>query len=196
MTPPLTVRRGSAADAEALAHLAARTFLETYRDSEAVQDLADYAAEHFQVPVIGGLLGDPRCTTLLAESGPHLAGYAVLRDGSAPPCVTGEQPLQLERFYLGAEATGRGEGTRFLRAVTAEARTLGARTLWLGVYHRNARAIRFYESRGFRQIGERDFPFGGTIFVDPVYAVAVEQIRFPSNDARDRREVLENDGSR
>ena len=56
---------------------------------------------------------------------------------------------------------------------------LGALTLWLGVYHRNARAIRFYESRGFRQIGERDFPFGGKIFVDPVYAIAVDEIRFP-----------------
>lgn len=179
MKPPLTFRRGSAEDAEALARLAARTFLETYRDFEEVQDNAGYVAEHFQVPAIAALLRDPRCTTLLAESGPHLAGYAVLRAGTMPPCVRGAHPLQLERFYLGAEATGRGEGARFLRAVQAEARILGALTLWLGVYHRNARAIRFYESRGFHRIGERDFPFGGTIFVDPVYAVAIDEIRFP-----------------
>jgi ribosomal protein S18 acetylase RimI-like enzyme len=93
--------------------------------------------------------------------------------------VTGEKPLQLERFYLAEAAIGRGEGTRLLRAVQAEARRLGALTLWLGVYHRNARAIRFYEARGFCQIGERDFPFGGRIFVDPVYAIAVDEIRFP-----------------
>lgn len=179
MTPPLTFRRGSAEDAEALARLAARTFLETYRDFEEVQDNAAYVAEHFQVPAIAALLLDPRCTTLLAESGRHLAGYAVLRAGTTPPCVTGANPLQLERFYLGAEATGRGEGARFLRAVQAEARILGALTLWLGVYHRNARAIGFYEARGFRRVGERDFPFGGTIFVDPVYAVMVDEIRVP-----------------
>jgi diamine N-acetyltransferase len=186
MTPPLTFRRGSAEDAEALARLAARTFLETYRDYEEVQDNADYVAEHFQASAIAALLGDPRCTTLLAVSDADLAGYAVLRAGSTPSCVTAEQPLQLERFYLGTEATGRGEGARLLRAVQAEARELGALTLWLGVYHRNARAIRFYESRGFRQIGERDFPFGGTIFVDPVYAVALEEIRFPSSNAGER----------
>ena len=180
MTPLLTFRRGSPDDAEALARLAARTFLETYRDFEEVQDNADYVAEHFQVPAIVALLEDPRCTTLLAASGADLAGYAVLRAGATPPCVTGAKPLQLERFYLGTEVTGRGEGARFLRAVQAEARTLGALTLWLGVYHRNARAIRFYESRGFRRIGERDFPFGGAIFVDPVYAVALEEIRFPA----------------
>jgi ribosomal protein S18 acetylase RimI-like enzyme len=177
MTPPLTFRRGSAEDAEALARLAARTFLETYRDYEEVQDNADYVAEHFQVSAIAALLGDPRCTTLLAVSDADLAGYAVLRAGTTPPCVTGEKPLQLERFYLAEAVTGRGEGTRFLRAVEAEARTLGALTLWLGVYHRNARAIRFYESRGFRQLGERDFPFGGKIFVDPVYAITVDKIR-------------------
>jgi ribosomal protein S18 acetylase RimI-like enzyme len=184
MTPPLTFRRGALDDAEALALLAARTFLETYRDFEEVKDNADYVATHFQVPAVAALLADPHATTLLAVSGADLVGYAVLRAGSTPSCVTAEKPLQLERFYLGAESTGRGEGARFLRAVQAEARALGALTLWLGVYHRNARAIRFYESRGFRQIGERDFPFGGRIFVDPVYAVAVEQIRFPASDGR------------
>jgi ribosomal protein S18 acetylase RimI-like enzyme len=184
MTPPLTFRRGALDDAEALALLAARTFLETYRDFEEVKDNADYVATHFQVPAVAALLADPHATTLLAVSGADLVGYAVLRAGSTPSCVTAEKPLQLERFYLGAESTGRGEGARFLRAVQAEARALGALTVWLGVYHRNARAIRFYESRGFRQIGERDFPFGGRIFVDPVYAVAVEQIRFPASDGR------------
>lgn len=179
MTPPLTFRRGALDDAEALANLAARTFLETYRDFEEVQDNADYVAKHFQVPAVARLLADPQATTLLAVSGADLAGYAVLRAGSTPPCVTGAKPLQLERFYLGTESTGRGEGARFLGAVEVEARELGALTLWLGVYHRNARAIRFYESRGFRQIGERDFPFGGKIFVDPVYAIAVDEIRFP-----------------
>ena len=187
MTQPLTFRRGMSDDAEALARLAARTFLETYRDFEEVQDNADYVAKHFQVPAVAALLEDPQATTLLAESGPDLAGYAVLRAAAFPPCVTGANPLQLERFYLGTDATGRGEGTRFLRAVQAEARALGALTLWLGVYHRNARAIRFYESRGFRRIGERDFPFGGTIFVDPVYAVALEEIRFPPSDAGERQ---------
>jgi ribosomal protein S18 acetylase RimI-like enzyme len=179
MTPPLTFRRGALDDAEALALLAARTFLETYRDFEEVKDNADYVATHFQVPAVAALLADPHATTLLAVSGADLVGYAVLRAGSTPSCVTAEKPLQLERFYLGAESTGRGEGARFLRAVQAEARALGALTVWLGVYHRNARAIRFYESRGFRQIGERDFPLGGRIFVDPVYAVAIDEIRFP-----------------
>lgn len=186
MTPPLTFRRGSADDAEALALLAAQTFLETYRDFEEVQDNTDYVAKHFRVPAVAALLADPQATTLLAASGAELAGYAVLRAGSTPSCVTGEKPLQLERFYLAEAAIGRGEGTRLLRAVQAEARRLDALTLWLGVYHRNARAIRFYEARGFCQIGERDFPFGGRIFVDPVYAIAVEQIRFPASDGGSR----------
>ena len=186
MTPPLTIRRGTLDDAEALALLATRTFLETYRDFEEVQDNADYVADHFQVPAVAALLADPQATTLLAASGADLAGYAVLRAGSTPSCVTGEKPLQLERFYLAEAATGRGEGTRFLRAVQAEAHTLGALTVWLGVYHRNARAIRFYESRGFHQIGERDFPFGGKIFVDPVYAIAVDEIRFPQPNGPSR----------
>ena len=52
MTQPLTFRRGMSDDAEALARLAARTFLETYRDFEEVQDNADYVAKHFQMTAI------------------------------------------------------------------------------------------------------------------------------------------------
>lgn len=178
MTPP-TFRHATSDDADALARLAARTFLETYRDFEEVQDNADYVAEHFHPSAVAALLADPRAITLLATSGAELAGYGVLRRGPTPPCVSGAEPLQLERLYLVEAEIGRGLGTRFLREIAAEARRLGALTLWLGVYHRNARAIGFYEARGFRRVGERDFPFGGIVFVDPVYAVAVDGIRFP-----------------
>lgn len=181
MTRPFSYRRGSTGDAEALAALAARTFVETYRGYDEIHHIDAYVAEHFTVAAVATLLADPGCTTLLATSGTTLAGYATLRRVTPPPCVSGSQPLQLERFYLGAEHQGGGRGAGFLRAVQAEARRQGAATLWLGVYHRNTRAIRFYQSRGFLRVGERDFPFGDRVFVDPVYSIALEAIRFPDD---------------
>jgi ribosomal protein S18 acetylase RimI-like enzyme len=51
---------------------------------------------------------------------------------------------------------------------------MGGRTVWLGVYDRNVRAVAFYERQGFRQVGTREFEFGGRIYVDPVMARSLD----------------------
>jgi ribosomal protein S18 acetylase RimI-like enzyme len=45
-------------------------------------------------------------------------------------------------------------------AVVAAARSRGARTLWLGVWERNARGIAFYRKCGFRPAGTQTFVLG------------------------------------
>ena len=39
----------------------------------------------------------------------------------------------------------------------------GYETIWLGVWERNAAAIRFYEKLGFVKVGELQFPYGETV---------------------------------
>jgi ribosomal protein S18 acetylase RimI-like enzyme len=47
-----------------------------------------------------------------------------------------------------------------MAAVCAEATAAGGKTLWLGVWERNPRAIRFYEKQGFRDVGSYLFVLG------------------------------------
>lgn len=161
-------------DAPALARFAAQAFTDTYRGLDDEQEIADYVAEHFPTDVVAGVIADPACTTLLAWLGNELAGYAVLRDKPAPDCVTGAAPLQLWRLYLGQRFIGQGLGAQLMAAVQAQARQRGARTLWLGVYDRNERAVAFYRRFGFAQAGTSEFLFGGRIYSDPIYAAPVE----------------------
>lgn len=184
MTAPLSIRRATPADAPLLTGLAERTFRDTYRGPDELDGIDDYVARHFTVAAVAALLADPACTTLLAFHDGAPAGYALLRTGPPPPCVEGALPIQLDRLYLEASLTGRGHGTALLAAAVALAGDLGAATVWLGVYQRNARAIAFYERRGFRRVGQRDFPFGGKVFVDPVYAAGIGEIRFPADADR------------
>lgn len=131
-------------------------------------------AEHFPPDVMAGVIADPACVVLLARLGNELAGYAVMRDKPAPDCVSGEAPLQLWRLYLDQRFIGQGLGARLMAAVQAQARQRGARTLWLGVYDRNVRAVAFYERFGFAQAGTSEFLFGGRIYSDPIYTAPVE----------------------
>jgi ribosomal protein S18 acetylase RimI-like enzyme len=168
------IRPASPEDAALLAGFAAQAFTDTYRGLDDDQEIADYVAEHFPAEVMAGVIADPSCTTLLAWVADELAGYAVLRAKPAPGCVEGAAPLQLWRLYLGQRFIGQGLGARLMAAVHAQARRRGARTLWLGVYDRNVRAVEFYRRFGFVQVGTSEFLFGGRIYSDPIYAAPVE----------------------
>jgi GNAT superfamily N-acetyltransferase len=169
----IAIRHATPEDAATLAAFAAQAFTDTYRDLDDAQEIADYVAGHFQPEVMAGVIQDPACTTLLAIVGERLAGYAILRAAPAPACVTGPAPLELWRIYLGAGFIGQGLGSRLMAAVHGQARRHGARTLWLGVYDRNLRAVEFYQRFGFAQVGVKEFLFGGRVYADPIYAAAV-----------------------
>lgn len=170
MRERLRIRRAEPADAARLASFATEAFRDAYRGLDEPADIEAYVGEHFLPELMEAVISTPGTTTLLGEAGSHLAGYAILRREAAPDCVTGPDPLQLWRLYLGKAFIGQGYGADFMLAVHAEARRQGARTLWLGVYDRNIRAVAFYERFGMRKVGSRAFLFAGKSYTDPVYA--------------------------
>jgi ribosomal protein S18 acetylase RimI-like enzyme len=100
----------------------------------------------------------------------RLVGYALLRTGEVPGCVDGPMPVELARFYVEGAWQGRGVAQVLMAAGLQEAEDMGARTLWLGVWERNVRAIRFYEKHGLRRVGAQTFQLGHDIQIDDVMA--------------------------
>lgn len=166
------IRPAVEADVDVLVALAAGTFRATYREICDAGEIEDYIREHFTPQEVATWIDDDR--TLVAELDRRPAGYAVLSREQAPACVAGPAPVQLWRIYLSEAAQGRGHGASLLHACLDEALSMGGRTVWLGVYDRNVRAVAFYQRQGFRQVGTRDFAFGGRIYRDPVMARAID----------------------
>ena len=156
----ILIRAGVTADAAALAELAARTFQETFSADNRPEDMALHAAHAYGVSQQERELDDPSIATLLVELDGQLAGYAQLRSGAAPPCVTGDAPIELWRFYIARSWHGRGVAQALMRRVEAEAHQRGGRTLWLGVWERNDRAKAFYRKIGFVDVGSHVFMVG------------------------------------
>lgn len=84
---------------------------------------------------------DPQCLHVVAES----ANGDVI--GTARVLPTG----QIGRMAVAAEWRGRGVGSALLEALMALAREHGIGEFFL---HAQATAVPFYESRGFRAVGE------------------------------------------
>ena len=156
----VVIRAARVPDAAWLAALAARTFRETYGPHNTPADMERYVAEHFGTARQEAELRDGRLTTLVAEVDGRPAGYVQLARGTAPAGVTGAAPIEIARFYVDRPWHGRGLAQQLMDAAADTARTEGARTLWLGVWERNPRAIAFYRKCGFQDAGTQTFVLG------------------------------------
>jgi GNAT superfamily N-acetyltransferase len=155
------IRRGASGDAEALADLAARTFLEAYREETAEADLLAYIEAHHGVVREAADLADPVVAIGLAEADGRLVGYVDVRGDEPPPLeLGGRRPILLHRLYVDASAQGLGIGKSLFDWYVAEARRLGGDVLWLTVWERNRRAIAIYERWGFVDVGSVAFHVG------------------------------------
>jgi len=88
---------------------------------------------------------------LLAEHGPRLMGYAMIRYEPGPPTWDiGDLTAELESLSVLPEARDAGIGRMLLAAVREQARSRGAQALLVAVVHANAGAQRFYAREGLK----------------------------------------------
>lgn len=170
------IRRATADDASTLAEFAARTFVATFGASTTDADLALFVQTAYGAQQQGAEIADPSVDVFIAEESGVLAGFAQLRDGPAPDCVTDDAPIELWRFYVDRPWHGRGVARSLMEAVEQQARARGATSIWLSVWEENVRAQAFYAKAGFRQAGTKDFVVGSDIQTD---WVMVRALRVP-----------------
>lgn len=162
------IRHATMYDAAAVAALGRRTFCDTFAADNTPEDLAMFLDATYGESVQREELTSPHLTYLLAEHDQALVGFALLRRGKATPQVTDPTAIELQRLYVDLP----WHGTGLARALMAEcfrvARESGAGAMWLGVWERNARALRFYAAQGFVAIGQQVFTVGSDPQTDTV----------------------------
>ena len=155
------IRPATVADAELLTDLAARTFYDAFADMNTPKNMQAYMSKAFTMPQLTAELSDPQAKFLIAEVEGALAGYAKLLPNAAPPMgVTGQNPIELVRLYIDRKFLGSGVGHDLMQAAIDEARSLGHRSIYLGVWEHNHRAQSFYFRWNFRVVGSHIFQMG------------------------------------
>ncbi|HEX5387186.1 MAG TPA: tRNA epoxyqueuosine(34) reductase QueG [Gemmatimonadales bacterium] len=175
------IRAAEPTDAQRLAEFGARTFVETYAADMPGVNVDGYVAQNYGERQQAAELADPRNSCLLVELGGALAGFALLRDGCAPPVALPSRtspalpspawpspgpalapgaPVQLARFYVDRPWHGRGIAQALMRATVEHAAARGGALLWLTVWQQNARAIAFYGKSSFSIAGSVKFRIG------------------------------------
>ena len=170
-----TIRPASVADAFALSRLGETTFRETFEGENSPEDMSRYLAQAFTPAQQTAEITDPGGIVLVAEhvpgsGGPELVGYVYLVQGPAPEPVSGPAPMELKRIYVAREWHGRHVAQALMDASIKAARDRGAKTLWLGVWERNPRAVAFYAKYGFERVGQHTFVLGRDSQTDWLFA--------------------------
>lgn len=162
----ISIRRATARDAAALATFAAAAFREAFGPHNSPANMERYVAESFSTERQAAEIGDRLSVVLLAVNAGadaatdgEIAGYVRLVRGAAPNAVA-EPAIEIRRLYVERRRHGGGVAQMLMDAAVDMALDDGARSIWLAVWERNARAIRFYEKCGFARAGSTLFMLG------------------------------------
>lgn len=136
-----------------LALVGGASFLESFADDHDGDAVVKFVNETHSPEYYAAILANPDCRTwVLEEAAGAVVGYAVLQPAKLP-FTDARTDVELKRIYVMSKWHGGGWGAKLFQAVEEEARARGAARLVLSVYVKNHNAQKFYQKRGFEQVG-------------------------------------------
>ncbi len=143
-----------------LREIGIQTFAETFSAVNTAENMRKYLDKGFSVAKLTAELNDRNSFFYLALTGEKPVGYLKLNTGASQTDLKDERALEIERIYVLKEFHGKKVGQLLYDKAIEAARTKNLDYVWLGVWEKNPRAIRFYEKNGFEAFDKHIFYLG------------------------------------
>ena len=159
------------ADAHCVSALAVQTFPLACPPGTTQQNIDLFCSTKLSPQSFEEYLRDSRIRIWVAVMGDELEGYVMTVSGEPDDpgiaqAVTKRPTVEISKIYVRAKAHGGGVAQELMDVAVDDARSQGARSVWLGVNQQNLRANSFYERNGFLVVGERRFEVGDCLEED------------------------------
>lgn len=163
----ITIRIATNEDAALIANLSRETFYHAFAPANTKEDMDKFMNEVFIHEKLVAEFDLPNNIFLLAYADDEVAGYVRIRDKNIPETSLGtDNIIEIARIYTVTSAIGNGIGTALMHECIATAKEKRRRFIWLGVWEKNEKAIRFYERFGFKRFGDHEFVLGDDLQTD------------------------------
>ena len=169
----ITFRKCVAGDLHALHALSCQTFSDAFAHLNTPDNMARYLNGAFHPDKLASELENAQSRFDFLYADGALAGYIKCNTDGAQTDVFDPSALEIERIYVKKAFQGQGLGGALIARACDSARSLGKTFVWLGVWEKNAGAIRFYERHGFVSVGQHAFYLGDDAQTDIVMRKAL-----------------------
>ncbi len=143
-----------------LIEIAKMTFISSFEKDNNPDDFNAYITSAFSEKQLKSELLDVNSTFYFAYADETLIGYFKLNEREAQNEQFEIPSIELERIYVLDAHQKQGFGKQLLFEVIAIAQLKKVSFLWLGVWEKNAAAIRFYERYGFKRFDKHAYHIG------------------------------------
>lgn len=167
----IKIKIAKEADTEVLALLGRITWAEShghYIDDK--NNLLKYLNKSFSVSRTKQEINNPKNLFYIIYVDDLPVGYAKLIVNEKQENVASQNNCRLERIFIQNEFIPLKIGQQLLNFVEEKAKELQLDTMWLSVYIKNKRAIRFYERNEFKNVGELNFIVSGKDYENIVFS--------------------------
>ena len=154
------IKRGRISDIKDLITIGRTTFYETFAEDNSEENMKKYLEEGFSGRKVSAEINDPNSMFYLARVSDQVIGYLKLNFGQSQTELNDESSLEIERIYVLKDLHGEGVGQKLYEKALEVARQKEVNYIWLGVWEKNPRAIRFYEKNGFVKFDKHIFRLG------------------------------------
>lgn len=158
----------TAGQLDILVQLEQQTFTETFDGVYTPEDLRAFLLDKKSKEVLAAEMNAPGALFFLVWYEQQPAGFLKLNLHKQPD-NNGPLPapvIEVEKIYVLQQFQGMRLGKLLIEHSFQVARDNKAKTIWLGVWEHNHKAIRFYQQQGFEKFGEHIFQIGNQADTD------------------------------
>ena len=167
----IKIKKATIADTTVLALLGRITWAESHGQYiEDKNNLLKYLDENFSAAKTKQHLNNPKNLFYIVYVDDLPVGYAKLILNEKQECVASQNNCRLERIFILDDFIPLKIGKKLLTFLEERARALKLDTMWLSVYIKNTRAIRFYEKNEFKNVGQLNFSVSGQEYENIIFS--------------------------
>jgi len=142
------------------------TFEAAFGDQNTASDMKAYLDESYSIERIQQEFRNDESLFFFAELDEEVIGYLKVNWGEAQTEGNNNDSLEIERIYVISAFQGKKIGKVLFDKAIEVAMAKGKQSIWLGVWEKNIKAIKFYERLGFTMFGSHDFLLGSDLQTD------------------------------
>ena len=162
----IILRSCTSKDIHTLRELSIKTYYETFAHLNTPDNMKAYLDKAFEINKLRHELDDHNSSFYFLYFNDILAGYLKLNEAPTQTDINDSESLEIERIYVSSDFQGAGLGRCLIEQAISFAIERGKKYVWLGVWEKNEKAIRFYKKNGFYQIGTHGFTMGKDVQTD------------------------------